>query len=117
MAEHNDTGRTGEMLAAAYLEARGLLLLHTNWRSGRLEIDLVMSEKDTLHFVEVKTATGKNPGFPERRVNAAKMQKLRRGAEAFLEAFPQWKFIQFDILSVVMHDGGQEDFFLIEDIG
>ncbi len=117
MAEHNDTGRTGEMLAAAYLEARGFVLLYTNWKSGRCEIDLIMSKSDTLHFVEVKTASGKNPGFPERRVNVAKMQKLRRAAEAFLENYPQWKFIQFDILSVVLHDAEKEDYFLIEDIG
>lgn len=117
MAEHNDTGRTGEMLAAAYLESKGFVLLHTNWKSSRCEIDLIMSKTDTLHFVEVKTASGKNPGFPERRVNAVKMQKLRRAAEAYLASYPQWKFIQFDILSVVLQDGAEEDYFLIEDIG
>jgi len=104
------------MLAAVYLEARGFLLLHTNWKSGRYEIDLVMSKNETLHFVEVKTATGNNLGFPERRVNTAKMQKLRRAAEAFLDTFPQWKFIQFDIMSIMMHNGQKEDYCLIEDI-
>jgi putative endonuclease len=41
-------------------------------------------------------------GFPEEAVNHRKQQYLKTAAEAFLEQFPGYIKIQFDIISVLM---------------
>jgi putative endonuclease len=115
--QHLQTGSQGESIADAFLTAQGYQILFRNWRSGKAEIDLIASNGDTIHFVEVKTRTASGFGLPEHRVNKAKLRQMRNGARAWLEQFPQWKFIQFDIVSIYLDtDGEAADIFLISDI-
>ena len=116
MAEHNLTGSTGEDLAAAYLTENGYNILHRNWRHARWEVDII-AEKDTiLHFVEVKTRRTGKFGHPEENVNKKKIQNLINAAEEYLYQQPQWKRIQFDILSITILKHEPVEYFLIEDI-
>ena len=55
MAEHNELGKAGETAAVAYLEARGYVIRHRNWRKGHLELDIVAAKDNELIVVEVKT--------------------------------------------------------------
>lgn len=55
MAKHNQTGKTGEELAAEYLIARGYIIRDINWKNGKLELDIVAYNDQTLIVVEVKT--------------------------------------------------------------
>jgi putative endonuclease len=116
MAEHNETGKTGETLAAHYLQQKGFTILHKNYKDGRNEVDIIASCNGTLHFVEVKTKAGKGFGQPEQRVNLAKINRMKRVAEHYLFMNPGWGFIQFDILSITMQAGMPEEYLLIEDI-
>ena len=116
MAEHNLTGSTGEDLAAAYLSENGYNILNRNWRHARWEVDII-AEKDTiLHFVEVKTRRTGKFGHPEENVNKKKIQNLINAAEEYLYQQPQWKRIQFDILSITILKDEPVEYFLIEDI-
>ncbi len=116
MAEHIETGRTGESLACNFLVKRGFSLLHTNWKSGKNEVDIIASKDGTLHFVEVKTKAGKGLGLPEQRVNPAKLARMKRAAEQYVSANPGWKFVQFDIIAITMQAGRQEEYFFLEDV-
>jgi putative endonuclease len=116
MAQHNDTGRTGEVLASNYLEQKGYTILHTNWKHGRNEVDIIASSHNTLHFIEVKTKAGKGLGTPEQRVNIGKIGRMKQVAEHYLFLHPEWKFIQFDIVSITMEEGQKEVYVMIEDI-
>lgn len=116
MAEHNETGKTGEALALIFLQKRGYSILHTNWKTGRNEVDIIAQKGQTLHFVEVKTKAGKGLANPEQRVNTAKIGRMKRAAEQYLSENPGWKFIQFDIVAITMQDGKEEEYFLIEDL-
>jgi putative endonuclease len=58
VAQHNITGQQGELLAQQYLLANGYVILHTNWRYRKYEIDIVAQKNNTLIFVEVKTRSG-----------------------------------------------------------
>lgn len=116
MAEHNLTGSTGEALAAAYLSEKGYRILEQNWRHSRWEVDII-AEKDTiLHFIEVKTRRTKKFGHPEENVDKKKIQNLINAAEAYLYRQPQWKRIQFDILSITILKDEPVEYFLIEDV-
>jgi putative endonuclease len=48
-------------------------------------------------------------------VTKKKIENLMKAAEEFLHQFPQWKRIQFNILSInIIND--KPEFFLIEDV-
>ncbi len=47
-------GREAEDRACDYLQTQGLQLLARNYRSKRGEIDLILQDKDSLVFVEVR---------------------------------------------------------------
>jgi putative endonuclease len=110
------TGKKGEDIAADYLVNQHYQLLHRNWRSGKSEVDIIASFADTLHFIEVKTRSNKDFGLPESKVNAAKLKQLKLAASAYLQQHPQWKFIQFDIVSINLEPGNQPEIYLIRDI-
>lgn len=95
-----DTGNQGEQEAVCYLEKLGHRILHRNWKHRKKEIDIISSYHQVLHFTEVKTRRGTGFGAPERAVNSRKIQHIQSVASAFLEIYPQWKRISFDVLAV-----------------
>jgi putative endonuclease len=116
MAHHNLTGHTGEDLAAKYLSEKGYNILHRNWRHARWEVDIIADKNGILHFVEVKTRRSRKFGHPEEQVDDKKIQNLLNASEEYLYQNPQWKRIQFDILSITMLPGESAEFFFIEDV-
>jgi len=116
MAQHNLTGARGEALAATWLIEKGYKVLHQNWRHGRWEVDIIAEKDGILHFVEVKTRLTKKFGHPEENVDKKKIQNLVNAAEEYLYQHPQWKRIQFDILSISIIESEPVEYFLIEDV-
>lgn len=116
MANHNITGKNGEAMALAYLTRNGFVILHTNWRHSHYEIDIIAQTGNILHFIEVKTRRSLQFGYPEESVTKKKMESLMNGAEAFLLLYPQWKRIQYDILSVYLLKNRDPEYFFIEDV-
>ena len=116
MANHNNTGHLGEKMAAEYLLKRGFNILHKNWRHSHWEVDVIASLNDTLHFIEVKTRRTNKFGFPEDDVTKKKMENLINASEEYLHLYPQWKKIQFDILSISILKNQPAEYFFIEDV-
>lgn len=83
MREKDRLGRTGERLAAAYLEARGMLVLARNWRCPEGEIDIVAQDGGTLVFCEVKTRSSLRYGHPLEAVTPVKLARLGRLAQRY----------------------------------
>lgn len=94
------TGRNGEDLAVAYLLQHDFTILERNWRYARVEIDIIASKNNVLHFIEVKTRTSTRFGLPEESVSVKKMEQLKKGAEEYQYRNSQWKDIQFDVLAI-----------------
>ncbi len=116
MASHNQTGTAGEKLAAAYFIQNGYTILHQNWRHSHWEVDIIAGKENVLHFIEVKTRRTKKFGHPEESVSKKKIQNLINAAEEYLYQYPEWKRIQFDILSITILKDEPVEFFLIEDV-
>lgn len=116
MAGHHQTGKLGEVMAAHYLLQKGYVMLHQNWRHSHWEVDIIAVKEDILHFVEVKTRRTKIFGLPETNVTNKKMNALINAAEEYVFQHPQWKRIQFDILSITILKDEPVDYFLIEDV-
>jgi len=90
MSQHNQVGFLGENLARKYLEEKGYKILEQNYRTRFAEIDLVMENKKTLVFVEVRTKVGEQYGSPEDTINKAKLRKVLWNAKNYF-GFKNWQ--------------------------
>lgn len=115
MAEHNDSGRLAEQLAADWLVSKGYELLDTNYRHGHAEIDLVMKHRGLLVFVEVKFRSGTGFGFAEEFVDSTKKKLLVKAADQYIYEKDWHKDIRFDIVGVYKDRAGTINFRHFED--
>ncbi len=116
MARHNETGKKGELLAATWLTENGYVILFINWRHSHYEIDIIASRNGVLHFVEVKTRNNTKFGHPEEDVSKKKFTSLVNAAEEFLYQHPEWKRIQYDVLSITTLKGKPVEYLLLQDV-
>lgn len=82
-------GRRGEELAASHLAGLGYRVLARNVRCPGGEIDIIAADGACLVMVEVRTRRGVSHGSPEESVTPAKQARMRRLAEAYVEALPE----------------------------
>ncbi|MHC1752807.1 YraN family protein [Humidesulfovibrio sp.] len=105
-AAHLEIGRLGEDAASAHLEAKGLRVLGRNVVLGRLELDLVCEDRDTLVFVEVKTRAEGSLATPAEGLTAQKRSRLLRAAQCYLSRYELWhRPCRFDLVSVLVRAG------------
>jgi len=104
MAEHNELGKMGEEIAVGYLRKKGYLILATNWRAGRNEIDIVARDKGTLVIVEVKSRRSNAFTEPEYAVNHDKQRALIRAANAYIFKNNIQDETRFDIIAIILKD-------------
>jgi putative endonuclease len=79
----------GERRAARHYRLRGYRLLAANVRSGGYELDLVLRRGRRLVFCEVKEKTSDAFGSPAEMVDAEKLRRVTRAAEAWLATHPE----------------------------
>ena len=115
MAEHNDFGRWGELVAADYLELHGYRILRRNWRFGHRDIDIIATSGDTLVIAEVKTRADGSLTSPEQAVDRRKMRSLAIAANAFVKRHAIDSAIRFDIIAVTGTACGSHSINHIED--
>jgi putative endonuclease len=116
MHTNKDTGNLGEELTAIVLKERGFNILERNWQFRYWEVDIIASLENRLHFIEVKTRKSLRYGYPEESITREKMNSLKNAAEAYLEANPAWKYIQFDVVAITITDSVLREFLMIEDV-
>ncbi|MDB5263249.1 MAG: endonuclease [Adhaeribacter sp.] len=114
MAEHNKTGRSGEETAANYLVQKGYNVLARNFRYKRAEVDLIIQLDNLLVFVEVKTRSSHQHGYPEEFVSDRKIELFRVAATEYIEQINWLHDIRFDIIAVTI-SGREYTCYHIED--
>jgi putative endonuclease len=104
---HNRSlGKWGEEIAADFLLEKGYSIVARNWKSPYGEVDLIVRKADILAFVEVKTRSGRNYGWPEEAITPLKQEHLVNSAETYLdeihaEASMEW---QIDVIAILAED-------------
>ncbi len=93
-------GERTERFARDYLEKRGLRFRAANVRSRGGEIDLIMTEGNTLVFVEVRYRGRADWGGAAASVTGAKQRKLIHAAQYYLMRHPWQGPCRFDVLAV-----------------
>ncbi|MCE5303261.1 MAG: YraN family protein [Planctomycetaceae bacterium] len=95
-------GRRGEAAAERFLRRRGLQTLARGTRSFLGELDLVMLDRQTIVFVEVKTRQSVELGHPVEAVGPEKQRRLTRAALGFLKRHRLLECpCRFDVVGVV----------------
>ena len=84
MAYKQKIGILGEEIAKKFLLSKGYLILGTNFKVRGGEVDLVCRKGKLLIFVEVKTRTNRNFGYPEESFDFRKRQRFQKAVFRYL---------------------------------
>ncbi len=103
------TGKQAEASACEYLQAQGLTLVERNYRCNRGEIDLIMRDKHTTVFVEVRYRRNDHFGNGAESVDWRKQAKLLATAEHYLQQHPKaaQNACRFDVMAMTTDNGQQ----------
>lgn len=82
----NNAGLEAEKIAATFLLNHGLKMVAQNYHCRFGEIDLIMTDANTLVFVEVRLRTNKQFGSAAASITPQKMQKLILTAQHYLQS-------------------------------
>lgn len=80
-----DRGQRAEQRAEIYLQTQGLTPRARNYRCKAGEIDLIMTQGQTLVFVEVRLRSNRHFAGAAETVDWRKQQKLIRAAQHYLQ--------------------------------
>lgn len=116
MSFNKQTGDKGEEMAAQFLARQGYKIVERNWRFKHWEVDIIASKGNRLHFFEIKTRRTDKYGTPEESMSKDKMNNLKNAAEEYQYQHPEWKYVQFDVVAIMLLYNKPAEFFLIEDV-
>jgi putative endonuclease len=123
MKQFNRTlGKLGEYIAEKYLFEHGYQIIEKNYSTKFGEIDLIVSQGETLRFVEVKLKKGDFFGTPEEMIGANKLGRVQRMAQFYLLENPDatkiYQSYAIDAVCIVINqDGSVSRINLYENIG
>ncbi len=93
-------GQEGEKLALHYLNSQGLIWIESNFRRPFGEIDLIMQDKKTLVFVEVRSRAKSQYGGAAASITHSKQRRLTLAAQAYLQRFKSIPPCRFDVVAI-----------------
>ena len=95
------TGDHFEGAARSFLEQQGLRLIQANFLCRLGELDLVMRDRDTVVFVEVRYRRSSAFGGAVGSITLAKQRRLVRAAQVWLRCHPAdaRRPCRFDVLA------------------
>jgi putative endonuclease len=92
-------GDAAEDRALAYLLRQGLQLRTRNFRCKGGEIDLIMNERETLVFIEVRKRSSMRYGGAAASVTPVKQARLIRAANLYLAQYSAPPPCRFDVIA------------------
>ncbi len=105
MAEHLQKGKLAEQRAWKFLRKESCQLVEKNWHCRYGEIDLIVKQKTILIFIEVRYRRNSQFGGALASINSAKIAKLKRSAEYYLQKTGWQGECRFDAILI---DGGND---------
>ena len=97
-----EKGRLAEDTALDFLKNEGLLLLQRNYRSPQGEIDLIMQDKDTTVFVEVRSRMQNKILYTIETIDKRKQIRIIRTSQYYLQDAKKnrTRYYRFDVISI-----------------
>lgn len=113
MTLHNkQIGDRGEQIAVDQLTQKGFQILRRKARSQSGEVDIIAEKNGQVHFVEVKTRTTTEMGYPESAITPTRYKRMQICAQEFALEMNISSF-QIDLISILLqaHDKSEVYFF------
>lgn len=108
MYEKQTVGKFGENLACGYLEKNDYDILEKNFSCTQGEIDIIAydTRNNEIVFIEVKTRTNFNYGFPSEAVNRQKQRHILNSAKYYLYCKSlEVAYVRIDVIEIVVNSG------------
>lgn len=105
MGRNNIVGAWGEAVAAAYLQKKHYRIEAAGFRCRYGEIDLIVSNKKFLVFVEVKLRKSDKFAKAMEYVDSFKQKRLKTTAEYYLDKYPTKLQPRFDVIEIYAAEG------------
>ena len=105
MAASKLTGAWGEALAAEYLRKKRYKIVASGYRSRFGEIDLIVSNRKYLVFVEVKLRKTADFARAMEFVDRRKQDRIRMTASLYLSQNPTELQPRFDVIEIYAPEG------------
>ncbi len=93
-------GQQAEDMALAWLQTQGLRLIARNYHSRYGEIDLILLDRKTLVFVEVRYRRSRRHGSAAESVTRQKQARLLNTAACFLRDYRHDGPSRFDVAAL-----------------
>ena len=104
MRYKKNIGDIGENLAADMLENSGYRIVIRNYRTKAGEIDIIAVKDGVMHFLEVKTRSGDEFGYPADAVSDEKIRRMKKAAASYLSGRRGvWENLSFDVYEVMVN--------------
>ena len=100
-----EKGRLGEEIALKYIISKGGTIVEKNYRTKMGEIDLIARRTGELVFIEVKSRSNINYGYPCEAVNYKKKRKITNVAKYYiLDNSLEDISVRFDVIEIYLTD-------------
>lgn len=107
MRKSNLSGAWGEAIAAEYLRKKRYTIVAAGYRCRFGEIDLIVSDRKYLVFVEVKLRKGSSFAKAMEYVDRNKQDRIRVTASMYLSQNPTNLQPRFDVIEIYAPEGTQ----------
>ena len=100
-----EKGRLGEEIALKYIISKGGTIVEKNYRTKMGEIDIIAKMNGELVFIEVKSRSNINYGYPCEAVNYKKKRKITNVAKYYiLDNSLEDISVRFDVIEIYLTD-------------
>ena len=108
MQKPHDLGKSGEEIAANYLEKRGYVVLAKNYRYLKAEVDLIVQRENTIIGVEVKTRSTRDFGNPQDFIKKKQIQNLVLALDHFVQEITGSIEVRLDVIAIISTELGND---------
>ena len=107
--DQKNLGKIGEDLALDYLKSRSFFILKKNFQTKFGEIDIIAEKNHCLYFIEVKTRSNLDHGYPHEAVNKRKIYHIKKVAQYYLlkNNYPDYK-LKLGVFSILIEGAKTE---------
>ena len=100
-----EKGKLGEEIALKYIISKGGKVIERNYRTKIGEVDIIAKLNGELVFVEVKSRSNINYGYPSESVNYKKKRKITNVAKYYiLDNSLENLSIRFDVIEIYFNE-------------
>ncbi|MCX7956094.1 MAG: YraN family protein [Patescibacteria group bacterium] len=101
-------GKIGEEKACQYLQNHDFKIIKKNFRTKWGEIDIIALKDKILYFIEVKTRSNINKGYPYEAVKKYKINHIKKTSYFFIlnSKYKDYK-MKIGVISIVLENNNE----------